>query len=334
LKSADPELRILTYGLLTISPAGNATVRPDVLDCIASSLPYLHDDPDAHARGEILSLTKRLLRRLRNSANALRRAAKLADVDKEANVVLESYKSFTGRFYDFLKKELCTGASYPRHILAVLSLQCLFDLPVDPDVLPGDKGLVQALICLVIDPFEDVRSNAATVLRTLASKDHGLVASILNSSLLQKVGLLAVRTGRADHADALGRLSALRGLSGPPSNEVPVDPNGTGLVEDIRHLKQLTSKQGGMELRPGCTIPIHGLLLGISYRIRYLRPQDCQLQWFDFTLLEVCTNVWDQVRDQLCVDSPERASEIEIETDDEGPKDLLAFSWRALRDSR
>ncbi|KIW73054.1 hypothetical protein PV04_01201 [Phialophora macrospora] len=333
LRSADPELRILTYGLLTISPAGNAAVRPDVLDCIVSSLSYLHDDPDAHARGELLSLTKRLLRRLRNSTIALRRVTKLADTDEDANPVLESYKSFTGRFYEFLKNELCTAASYPRHILAVLSLQYLFDLTMDPDLLVGDKSLVQALVCLVIDPFEDVRSNAAIVLRTLASKDHGLVASVLSASLLQKVEVLAVRTGRADHADALGRLSALRGLSGPPSNDVLADPNGTGLVEDIRHLKQLTSKQGSIELRPGCAIPIHGLLLGISYRIRYLQPQDCHLRWFDFTLLEVCANVWDQVRNQLCVDSPERASEIEIEADDEGPKDLLAFSWRALRDS-
>ncbi|EXJ64489.1 hypothetical protein A1O7_00825 [Cladophialophora yegresii CBS 114405] len=333
LKTANPELRILTYGLLTISPAGNATVNPGVLECIASSMQNLHDDPDAHERGETLSITKRLLRRLQNSATALRRVTQLVDGDEEANIVLESYRSFVGRLYDFLKTELGTGASYPRHILAVLSLQYLFDLTKGPDLLVGDKSLVQALICLVIDPFEDVRSNAAILLRTLACKDQSLVASVLSSSLLQKVQVLAVRTGRADHADAMGRLCALRGVCATLSNEMPVDTDSTDLVEEIRRFKDLTSKQGGIELRPGCALPIHGLLLGISYRLRYLRPRDGQVRLFDFTLLEMCANVWDQVRDQLCVDSPERASEIETEADDEGPKDLLAFSWRALRDS-
>jgi hypothetical protein len=50
-------------------------------------------------------------------------------------------------------------------------------------------------------------------------------------------------------------------------------------------------------------------------------------------IIFLCQQVWEKVRGRLCVDSPENA---ENDVGDEviaGPKDILSYSWRGLRDS-
>ncbi|OAL23138.1 hypothetical protein AYO22_06631 [Fonsecaea multimorphosa] len=332
LMSADYEVRTLTYGLLVLSPATSAIVMPETLECIASSMKYLHDDADAHERGEILSITKRLLRRLQSSVLTIQKSAQLLHSVNDVEALLGFYSSFTKSFYAFLKEELNTGISYPRHILALLSLQHLLDLGLDHDIFTRDKSLVKALICLVLDPFEDVRSTAAAILQNLIVTNGSLIASTMDRGLLKRVEALSVRTLRADHADGMGRLCALRSFCSA-LNKPRRDVHQTEMVEDICFLEGSTTGQGAVELRPGCAIPIHALLLATSYRLRNLSRRDEQITYIGPAIISVCKNVWEQVRHQLCVDSPETASEAEDEITNEGPKDLLAYSWRALRDS-
>lgn len=334
LKTANSEIQILTYGLLISSHSTNSVVAPEVLDCVASSMKYLHDNADAHERSEILSLTRRLLRRLERTSTILRRQAYVTDANNEANIMLESYNSFIRSLYSFLKSELNTGISYPRHILSLTSLRYLFDSVTHPDVFAGDGQLVNALAGLILDPFEDVRGSAAALLQLLIAKENSLVASGLSHAILQRTEMLALRTGRADHADALGRLSALRSLCNTSSSVIVSCVGERALLQEISHLEQLTSVQGGIKLKPGCPIPIHGLLRAVVYRLQHLNGQGDQTHSYESTLLRVCVNVWEQVKAQLCVDSPETASEVDDDVNDEGPKDLLAYSWRALRDSR
>jgi hypothetical protein len=330
---ANPEVQILTYGLLVTSPASNTAVSPEILDCLASNIQYLHDHAEAHERGEILSITRRLLRRLRNSALAIRRSVKDDSVGQTCSKTLESYTSFTKRFYDFLKGEMSTGVSYPRHILGLLSLQLLLDLAPDCDAALVDAGLVATLVNLVLDPFEDVRAAATNLLLSLSCNFSEFVADAINPHFLQHLEAMTIRTGRADHADAFGRLVALRSLCATQVRAVPTCLKD-GLIEHLRRLEQLTSPQSGAELRPGCSTAIHGEMLSVSYRLRYsIVPAD-NMSHLASLLLSICASVWTQVRGQLCVDSPERTTEIDDEMADEGPKDLLAYSWRALRDSR
>ncbi|KIW90444.1 uncharacterized protein Z519_09090 [Cladophialophora bantiana CBS 173.52] len=333
LMAADPEVRTLTYGLLVSSPATNAIVLPETLECIATSMKYLHDDADAHERGEILSITKRLLRRLQNSRLTLRKSAHLLHNDKDVDAILDSYRSFTKTFYTFLKEELNTGISYPRHILGLLSLQYLLDLGMGLDMFSSDKGLTTVLVCLVLDPFEDVRSIAAAILQRLAIEGKSLVTSAKHHSLLERVEALAVKTLRADHADAMGRLCALQSFRLSPLNGPHPDALDTDMIKVIRRLEQSITGQEAIELKPGCVIPIHALLLATHYRLRHLKRQGEEIAYICSTLVNVCGDIWNQVRLQLCVDSPETASEVEGEITSEGPKDLLSYSWRALRDS-
>ena len=336
MMTADSEVQLLTYGLLVLSPAGNAIISPQILDCLIVSMKYLHDHSDANSRSEILSITKRLLKRLQNSAAPLQKSnLETNEVQvHEGEVILDSYESFNTSFYRFLKGELKSGVSYPRHIISLLTLQFLFQLTIEDQPFSKDRGLVEALISLAQDPFEDVRGAACALLRKLIDYDKSLIAETLSTTLLQNVGLLAIQTGRADHADAMGRLSALRSLCISASSVAQPNFVDVNLVQDAESLEQLTSEDRGVPLRPGCAIAIHGTLLGVSYRLQSLQSQDERISALGSVLLKACTNVWNQVKVQLCVDSPETAIEEEDDINEEGPKDLLAFSWRALRDSR
>ena len=51
-------------------------------------------------------------------------------------------------------------------------------------------------------------------------------------------------------------------------------------------------------------------------------------------IIVICDKVWNEVKPLLCVDSPEGHSDEPAEELSVGPKDILSYSWRALRESR
>lgn len=340
MSSASSEIRILAYSLLTSSPSGNAIVPSGVLDCILSSFKYLHDDADAHGRGEILSITRRLLRRIQGGVLSLRKTKATPGATPEVGKKAETQcESFEQHFYSFLKDEMQAGVAYPRHSLSLHSLRCFLETTIIPDTFEHDIELVKILCSLVLDPFEDVRSIASDLLRSLAVRVPDLVSSVLNPELLSRVGTMAAKSVRGDHADGMARLWALSLVSNDslPKSSHPqpghITTAETGLLPLISLLEQLMWESG--DIQPGSRHPIHAYLLSIQYRLRDFRSQGCELTKTDFVrIFDICVHVWDRVRAQLCVDSPETSSDLEDEDTNEGPKDLLAYSWRALRDSR
>lgn len=324
------QIRILTYALLTANPAANAVIDPEALDCIASSLKYLYEDADAHERGEILSITKRLLSKIQTSYSSLCRKSAQTDDDVEFNAVIHQYRSFSSRLYDFLQGELGVGVSYPRHILSLQSLQYFFSLAIEPPTAEGQLVLTRSLCNLTLDPFEDVRDNAAVLLRTLALRNPGAACHVGTFDFLLQVEMLAVQTVRGDHADGMGRLwAALSVLH--DSDELVESSFKTEMTRNISRLENATSKDGN--IRPGSHFPVHGYLLAVYYQMQNLHSLSDQ-DSIQSRVFSVCHKIWEEVRPQLCVDSPETATELADDEGNEGPKDLLAYSWRALRDSR
>lgn len=53
-------------------------------------------------------------------------------------------------------------------------------------------------------------------------------------------------------------------------------------------------------------------------------------------ILNYCSDIWEIVKQYLCVDSPEGFEMDDSEDQDSGlgPKDTLSFAWRALKESR
>lgn len=331
------ELRILTYGLMTITPASNAVVTRGILDSVSFGLKYLHNDADAHERGEILSVTRRLLKRISTSHAALSKAPESKKWGEMVDTVLEDYRSFSHTVYEFLKMELGSHISYQRHILALHSLRCFIDHVVDPEIYKYDIVLFKSLTSLVLDPFEDVRSTSASILKVLSMQSPTALAKIIDNGFIASVSLLAVDTVRGDHADGLGRLWALYATLDEKStcttNGQDQGFSSSKLTDLLRLQRECLSKT--TTLGSSSRFPIHGSLLALSYRLQDLKSEANMIpDTFQSTVLDDCIAIWAMVRPILCVDSPETAYETEDQEGREGPKDLLAYSWRALRDSR
>lgn len=337
LMVASSELRILTYGLLTLSPAANTVVPRDVLTSVSFGIKYLHDDADAHERGEILSITRRLLKRISSSLAAALKSMPNKIISEETTALLADYHSFSVTFYEFIRSELGAHVSYQRHILSLHSLRYFIDHVVDPEIYRTDVMLIRSLTSLVLDPFEDVRNTSASLLKLLGMKTPKTLADVIDGKLIASVSLLAVDTVRGDHAHGLGRLWALYNTScNNPFASADAQNLGAGsskLTELFRSLRQSLSQTE--TLGSSSRFPIHGSLLSLSFQLQDMKSQEALISSTDLSIaLEVCIMVWGMVRSILCVDSPETAYEVNDDDGKEGPKDLLAYSWRALRDSR
>ncbi|EXJ95225.1 hypothetical protein A1O1_00345 [Capronia coronata CBS 617.96] len=335
MSTSNPEIRILAYNLLTSTPTTTAIVPSGVLSCVLSTAKYLHDDAEAHERSEILSITRRLLKRIEASWLSLRKAASSKSGSEEIDTVEAQYKSFQYRFYNFLKRELRPGVSYPRHSLSLHSLQYFFDMTTATVVYKDDTEMIKILCCLVLDPFEEVRSTVSNLLQFLVLHVPDLVSRVVDTHLLNRIGLMAAHTVRGDHADGMGRLWALSRFShdSPPSvSHIGHDKTDTYLSPLLSAMGRLMSDTG--DLRPTSKHPIHAYLLSIHYRLRDMKVQRYELTDIEFVrIFDICTKVWHRVSSRLCIDSPDTSLGAEDEDTNEGPMDLLAYSWRALRDS-
>lgn len=321
LQAGDTSIRIHAYNLITASFATRALVPQGTLLCLLRNFRFLHDDNDAYERGEVLSTTRRLLKRLDGSYSSLQKQQ-----TAESALQLHPYVTFVRRFADFLSQELELGVSYQRHIMALTSMRLLLDTSFNN--WHDDSLLHKRLSILVLDAYDDVRSISADLLSRL---QHRLVNNhqLLRPALLQKTLKLAASTCRQDHADAAGRFIAIYTWQARPSNENTCQADM--LVGEIvtSYVEQLTEHLNSVTiLKPDSGFPLHAYLLGLSHAlVSTSGPVQAS------RILSVCSRIWQLVQSELCVDSPETGTEDAEDEEFTGPKDLLAYSWRALKDS-
>lgn len=166
-------------------------------------------------------------------------------LDDESRV-LEEHVAFRKWYMVFLLQELHPSASYQSHITALKVLECLMgqDCACRNTSMKGNRDYIDSLnehlprglflrplIELLLDPFDDVRQFADTVLSLYLPtssipricKSTGGVEDKVGSvdqeaknqadqpilSALNKAEKIAGITGRADHADGFGRLTNL-----------------------------------------------------------------------------------------------------------------------------
>lgn len=309
------------------------------LNCIADSLEYLHDDLDAYYRGELLSTWRRFLARLRQCRSVL---SKQNDVSMSDGCGYIDH--FFKRYLMFLRAELAPDLSYSRRILA-LDLLCfiLGAYRSDDDVLLqyilADVVLQHSLFRLILDPYDDIRSTSAKALSYIAttnpvSDKSGTLQVGKLVGLLNVARKIAAATSRADHADAAGRLLCLSStISTYTANTTNTDLEHDEIYDLAQEVCAYTGAMA--ELRPSTSYPLHGNILGLSYMIRGRKhiPIATKSSLLKDLLIRICSQIWGLSHDPLCVDSPEVEDESIDESTNFGPKDLLAYAWRALRDS-
>src|SRR5271156_2445019 len=223
LSHADARIRSQSYRLLTWSYKTTTTIPRGLLYCVVEHLKYLHDEGDAHYRGDILVTSNRLIGRLQASAANLEKG-------EQNDFSLGEYSQFLGDLASFLKRELYPNISYQRHIIALQTIRLLLAsspgkcrpriLEEFQNLLVEDISLANSLLNLLLDPFEDVREISMIIVQNMIQPSiqqpsstlrmNSIMAQMAKSpDLIKRVESLAAINCRSDHADGLGRLYGL-----------------------------------------------------------------------------------------------------------------------------
>ena len=272
-----PIVRISALSLLISQPKAMQYFTLEVLRAIRRCLPFFHREATAKARNEFIALAKKLSGKLTAAITFLMRvnstsphASLLHQVVKpqsdtipieqslrEAAECLREHLAFRKWYLCFLFRELQPTSSYQAHITALnilysffkeqefpLSYTSRFDVRVkdSSNGISDPESFLRPLLDLLVDPFDDVRQVAGSLLDLLLSTcppkgferhnhrsqetnketdevDHSSnLGVVLNA--LEVAEVKAAETGRAYHADGVGRLyNILFGLSAfsPPN---------------------------------------------------------------------------------------------------------------------
>lgn len=343
----------------------------------------MHADPDPYLRGEILSLTRRLILRLKGGIvkDQEEQAENAVSANQKKQPTFTTSESETWAcmtaYIDFLKSDLQPTASYPRHITSLKALKLFLESGLDPRVcgVPPQKtdgngikwkfdmeifdvSLLRLLIDLLLDPFEEVRATALSLVNLfprhillggLRQSDEPVDMAIRLTTALERAEKLASNTSRADHADTVARLYHLLFCAAAPGG--PSTPESiwwetkAGVVDIIlRKLEDKLSTTGGLFNSSMRDAPLHGYVSGLRYIVLapnfYSQISDQSStnykEWESVhaRIVSICDKIWNEVNPVLCIDSPEGHTDEPTEDLSVGPKDILSYSWRALRESR
>ena len=237
LVHTDPDIRLSTLSLLVVDPSTTRPLSPSTLSLLKESLPYMHAEIDSHSRGELFSLLRKLVVRLRGASNRTQEDHSPVDEDGQSSQTHHA-KGFLLWYVGFLQRELHPCASYQTHIMALKALLLLLEsgldsrihtmhlsrLGLDPqywrfNVEIFGPDLFRAAGDLLADAYDDVRGYAATILRIFPSEllsphtkvvpngtdfERPLFSELMTA--LSRAEELAGRSGRADYADTVARL--------------------------------------------------------------------------------------------------------------------------------
>lgn len=390
LLHCESSIRLTALSLLVTATSTTKPLTSAAAWTILRGLPSMHAESDAYSRGEILSLTRRFIVRVKGGVvedqSEFNQPSKMGQ-EAETRALLNAY-------VNFLKADLRPGVSYPRHITALRALMLTLESGLDsriastfPRNKPGEnnkcklsieifnRSLLRSLVDLLLDPFDDVRATSLSILKMfpwdilmgglLQAQNQPSCPLPQLTDALSRAEQLASNTSRADHADTVARLyhilfcSAVANRSENP--ETQWWESKAGVVDTIlRKLEDKLSLQGGLFTSSMRDAPLHGFLSALRYipyytaRIRayslfryivmvpafYSSISDQSCTSYDHwrsvhdRLMSICDKIWHGVKPVLCVDSPEGHSDEPGEDLAVGPKDILSYSWRALRESR
>ncbi|RWA07653.1 hypothetical protein EKO27_g7461 [Xylaria grammica] len=269
---------------------------------------------------------------------------------------LQEHEEFIEWYANFLKGELVPTASYQRHITSLRAMSyflksslvqgeeaCVMRRPAS---LLTDSMWFRSVLDLIVDPYDDVRETATSLIMLLQPKGsmsgppvqiNGLL-SIPSEELrlfCRKANELALKTGRADHCDGAARSQELL-CRWASSFEEAVE-----VLEAVFLILEQKLYAAERDLAAAVLqAPVHGdfaslryiwsSLSGIRLDERYLATLD----GFQDRAISYCRRVWRAVRHILCDDSPEGHLPEELQQiEGLDTKDLLSYSFRAIHES-
>ena len=315
LVQASSSVRIAALRALIHTTSSTRSFAPHVLLVLKQTLPLYHGETGSRMRNEFICWTKKLFSRLQGAIRRLLRdeakhngeRGRAEDSSVSSGMghlgELQDHLGFVTWYSSFLTGELQPTASYQRHISALRVLQLFHSANLDELVRTGliklprpqNSGVSQSelftfplmrlLLDLVIDPFDDVRSAAASFLEEfpVAMLAHQINCSKSDIHLglhetpqppgsLTKVALnraekLMRQTGRADYADGFGRLYNILYSCSTVSDEQDVEyTSRVTLLEGLVMSLQLDVKIAQNDLQQAIiSAPLHGHLIALRF---------------------------------------------------------------------
>ena len=312
LVHASSSIRIAALRALIHTTSSTESFTSGVLFALKRTLPLFHGETESRMRNDFISWTKKLLSRLQGAIRRLLRyeakqegeTGKASDSSTSSTLghpcQLQDHLQFVTWYHSFLMEELHPTASYQRHISALRVLQLfrsanlhefvhtdLVKVPQSLDSIVSQNELyiyklMRLLLDLVIDPFDDVRSAAVSLLEEfpvamLGDKLHcgqsdidlGLHGKARNTDSHIRVALnradnLMRRTGRADYADGFGRLYNILYSCSPSAETDSGYESRSSILEDLVTTLQLDVKIAQNNLQQAIlSAPLHGNLIAL-----------------------------------------------------------------------
>jgi hypothetical protein len=390
MSHTDPEVRLAGMFLSIHSTAITRPMTGGILKSLRQNLVHLHTDTDAYFRRDVNGYTHKLFDRLRASTATLAKEAVKASrsgavrfpVPKacfhhgaassgspERGLLFESL-AFVVWYIRFLEWELRSAASYQRRITALQSLIIVLRSGIDPGVPSShlsksaqgqlnwahgvqiaNPKLTRVLMDLILDPFDDIRNSAVSVLQLclLAQPiaDQNAVLETMHR-YLERADSMQLRTGRADQADGVARAYSLLYsllIDHPDSNNPTTFSSSLIVFLTLRQQLRDTLTYAYQDLSDAVNgRPVHGTFAALRYIVDQddfydsllATPAETFFGWKKAhdEILASIEGFWTCIEHILCTDAPEGhvPDEIEEETSLD-TKEILSYSWRGLKEA-
>ncbi|KAI0603419.1 putative death-receptor fusion protein-domain-containing protein [Biscogniauxia sp. FL1348] len=377
------EARSSGVAILVACPSTTKPYTPEALELLKKHLPAFYEDSDAKFRYDVLGYSRNMIKRIQGALDstrkefdrALKKSTKteprrepqslprnaevglekkhptLDTVASELHDIIMQHEYFVQWYVGFLKGELIPTASYQRHITALRAMA--FFLKSSPQASPTsisqeltDATWFHAVLDLIMDPFDDVREAAASLVMLLEPESttskrptgiRGLSRDPMDElqEFCRNADELSRRTSRADHSDGVARSYELLCRWSPGFREATKIPSNV--------LSGLEAKLSVAEQDLALAVlqaPVHGdfaslrCIWGSLSGSQYSQDDLKILDGLQERAIACCQRVWETVKHVLCDDSPEGHLPEEMEeVDGLDTKDLLSYSFRAIHES-
>jgi hypothetical protein len=321
MSHTDPEVRLAGMFLSVHSTAITRPMTCGILKSLRQNLVHLHTDTDAYFRRDVNGYTHKLFDRLRASTATLAKQAVKASTagairlpvpracfhheaslsgSSEHDLLFESL-AFIVWYIRFLQWELRSAASYQRRITALQSLTIVLRSGIDPgvpsshlsksaqgqltwahDFRIANPKLIRALMDLILDPFDDIRNSAVSVLRLCLLAQPIVEQNAVLETMhryLERADSMQLRTGRADQADGVARAYSLLYslLSNHRGSNNPTAFSSSLIVFlTLRQQLRSTLTYAYQDLSNAVNgRPVHGTFAALRYVLKYLHDTSC-----------------------------------------------------------
>lgn len=228
-----------------------------------------------------------------------------------------------------------------------------------------DHQMTGLLIDLLLNAFDDVRSAAAEIMSLVDSDSQQKIGATETPTVVKIMAQAEkklVLSGRADHADGVAHLYSVlfSQCSDLTSDREQWWASKSGILEHLlQNIEQTIEIAKADVSKAVSNHPLHGLFISLRYHDyscplrhmltlpRYIieNPGFYQLMSSNPVVLShlsksytrlfsIFEALWKCVHDALCNDTTEGTAAEELEEEDIGTKDVLSYSWRALKESR